>query len=103
MEDPLAGLTRRQRQAHEKKAAAFLADYRPSEHSGWFAELCASVPMAVIVATRVDLDHPRLPGNTATSRCIDCDNDLQHEPGAPNGGLPKLCIACAWRRGRTDS
>jgi len=104
MDDPLRGLNKRQRRAYERRAARYFQTYDPAQHQGWFAEALRAGDHRVTIASRVDLDHPRQPGNSETHGCMDCSADLQLPADVPSCDVvPKLCLACAYRRATTDS
>lgn len=101
MDDPLAGLSPRQRRTHERKAARHFATYDPVTRTGWLAEELAAERL--IILERFDLDHPARSPNVHRVECIDCTADLQCHapPGAPATKAP-ICLACAYRRALAD-
>lgn len=98
--DPLKGLTARQRREHEQKCARHFGTYDPDEHTGWLAE--AMRGGAVIVAERVDLQHPAKPVTPLRAACRDCGADLQYRDADNPTKVEMICLACAYRRASLD-
>lgn len=101
--DPLEGLTPRQRREHERHCARYFAgEYDPAQHTGWFAEAMRSENGDLVIADRLDLDHPEQALASLRACCIDCDADLQFAPEDAPAGTPAICLACAYRRASVD-
>lgn len=95
--DPLAGLTKRQRQMHERHCARYFAKYDPRQHEGWFAKQMRAGRL--IVTERYDLDHPARGPNVTSVQCCECGADLQVQ--RRNAKTP-ICLACAYRLADVD-
>jgi hypothetical protein len=118
--DILAGIALRRRLDREREDANFLASHqdlvrRVSDASlrrdanTWagvdvfatrhFTPYQPNDKIDMIVAARIDLDHPLyFPDNRFTA-CGDCGCDLQYRPDVPqHKGALFLCICCAARR-----
>lgn len=99
MDDPLRGLTKRQRIEHERHCARYFAKYRPAEHTGWLAEGLRAGRVRLL--TRYDLDHPAR-GNVKRIQCYDCNADLQVSVLVGTPATYPLCLACGYRRAYQD-
>jgi hypothetical protein len=88
---------------YEESCKEYMRTYEPDIHTGWFAEQSRGPDDKVVVAERYDLEHPLQPGFSVFRDCIDCGANLQLRPSDPDGGLPVLCICCAYDRASSDT
>jgi hypothetical protein len=91
--DPLRGRNKRDAIAFEYRCIAELR----ARYSFRF-----SVPLVlngeiVVPARRLDLIHPREPGNAAAGNCDDCNAPVQFSDVLVVE-VPLLCACCAWLR-----
>jgi len=100
--DPLAGLTRRQRQLYERRCAAFLVVrygvfVRGRNWPRPFDAVIRHQDADSIIAERYDLNHPLRAGKAACGDCVDCGANLQASIAIPPG-VTLLCVCCATQR-----
>jgi len=118
-DDPLRGLTFRQRVKKEREDADYIATSNAEiavdpEAKTKFGNQFAgqtfdptrlashdwSQPVDAVICTRYDLNHPLCFPDNKFTNCADCGCDLQYRPHVPPG--VKLCLCCAAERIRSE-